>query len=39
MVSPGFHFVFVYPFSIEDGAGCQTSWGAGRGGVESDEHM
>lgn len=31
MVSPGFHFVFVYPFSIEDGAGCQTSWGAGRG--------
>lgn len=39
MVSPGFHFLFVFPLSIEDGAGCQTQFGGREGTVESDEHM
>lgn len=29
MVSPGFHFLVVYPLSAEDGAGCQPQFGGG----------
>lgn len=38
-MSLGFHFLFVFPHSIEDGAGCQTPFGGREGAVEIDEHM
>lgn len=39
MVSSGFYFLFVYPFSIEAGTACQTPFGGREGAVEIDEHM